>query len=77
MDNAIVSLDTAALKVVLGTPTATAPKWLCAKYPDILPVDIHASMPRSFASQQHYDFLKGLSVDFCAEADIAITALPG
>jgi len=44
------------LKVVLGTPTATPPKWLCEKYPDILPVDIHTGLRRGFGSRRHYDF---------------------
>jgi beta-galactosidase len=56
MDRAIETLGAAGLKVVLGTPTATPPKWLCAKYPDILPVDIHTGIPRSFGSRRHYDF---------------------
>jgi beta-galactosidase len=56
MDRAIETLGAAGLKVVLGTPTATPPKWLCAKYPDILPVDIHTGMARSFGSRRHYDF---------------------
>jgi beta-galactosidase GanA len=42
MDRAIDVLAAAGLKIVLGTPTATPPKWLCEKYPDILPVDIHS-----------------------------------
>jgi beta-galactosidase len=41
---------------VLGTPTATPPKWLCEKYPDILPVDIHSGQVRGFGSRRHYDF---------------------
>ena len=56
MDRAIEILGSAGLKVVLGTPTATPPKWLCAKYPDILPVDIHTGQVRGFGSRRHYDF---------------------
>jgi hypothetical protein len=33
-------------------PTATPPKWLCDKYPDILPVDIHTGHVRGFGSAQ-------------------------
>jgi hypothetical protein len=29
---------------------------LCAKYPDILPVDIHTGQVRGFGSRLHYDF---------------------
>lgn len=56
MDRAIETLGTAGLKVVLGTPTATPPKWLCEKCPDILPVDIHTGITRGFGSRRHYDF---------------------
>lgn len=56
MDRAIDTLGEAGLKVVLGTPTATPPKWLCEKYPDILPVDIHTGQRRDFGSRRHYDF---------------------
>ena len=56
MDRAIETLGAAGLRVVLGTPTATPPKWLCAKYPDILPVDIHTGITRGFGSRRHYDF---------------------
>ncbi|MFN3621146.1 beta-galactosidase [Sphingorhabdus sp.] len=56
MDRAIDTLGLAGLKVVLGTPTATPPKWLCEKYPDILPVDIHTGQVRRFGSRRHYDF---------------------
>lgn len=56
MDRAIGALGAAGLKIVLGTPTATPPKWLCEKYPDILPVDVHTGMTRGFGSRRHYDF---------------------
>ncbi len=56
MDRAIETLGAAGLKVVLGTPTATPPNWLCVKYPEILPVDIHTGMTRGFGSRRHYDF---------------------
>ena len=56
MDRAVETLGVAGLKVVLGTPTATPPKWLCVKYPGILPVDIHTGITRGFGSRRHYDF---------------------
>ncbi|MDG1243336.1 MAG: beta-galactosidase, partial [Porticoccaceae bacterium] len=37
LDEAILTLSNAGLKVVLGTPTATPPKWLIDQHPDILP----------------------------------------
>jgi beta-galactosidase len=56
MDRAIETLGGAGLKVVLGTPTATPPKWLCVKYPEILPVDVQTGLTRGFGSRRHYDF---------------------
>ena len=56
MDRAIETLGSAGLKVVLGTPTATPPKWLCVKYPEILPVDVSNGITRGFGSRRHYDF---------------------
>jgi beta-galactosidase len=43
------------LEVILGTPTATPPKWLVDAMPDMLPVDRHGR-PRGFASRRHYCF---------------------
>lgn len=56
MDRAIDTLGGAGLRIVLGTPTATPPKWLCDAYPDILPVDIRTGTTRGFGSRRHYDF---------------------
>lgn len=56
MDRAIDVLASAGLRVVLGTPTATPPKWLCEAYPEILPVDVHTGLTRGFGSRRHYDF---------------------
>ncbi|MCX7740854.1 MAG: beta-galactosidase, partial [Meiothermus sp.] len=39
LDEAIETLGQAGLKVVLGTPTATPPKWLIDRHPEILAVD--------------------------------------
>jgi beta-galactosidase len=55
-DNAIECLANAGLKVVLGTPTATPPKWLIDQCPDILPVHPDTGQTRSFGSRRHYDF---------------------
>ena len=35
---AIDTLGDAGLKLILGTPTATPPKWLVDKMPDMLPI---------------------------------------
>ena len=52
---AIDTLHGAGLKVVLGTPTATPPKWLVDEMPDMLPVGVDGSV-RGFGSRRHYDF---------------------
>jgi beta-galactosidase len=56
LDAAIESLTNAGLKVVMGTPTATPPKWLIDRYPEILPVDPDTGRTRGFGSRRHYDF---------------------
>lgn len=43
------------LGVVLGTPTATPPRWMLHKYPDMLAVD-KLGNPRKFGSRRHYCF---------------------
>ena len=55
LDRAIDVLGSAGLKVILGTPTATPPRWMLDKYPDMLAVDAHGR-PRKFGSRRHYDF---------------------
>ncbi len=52
---AIDTLHEAGLKVVLGTPTATPPKWLVDTMPDMLAVDAQGR-PRGFGSRRHYCF---------------------
>ncbi|MCX5496135.1 beta-galactosidase [Kaistia dalseonensis] len=55
LDRAIDTLGKAGLKVVLGTPTATPPKWLIDLYPDILPYGADGTV-RGFGSRRHYTF---------------------
>lgn len=55
MDRAIETLGSAGLKVVLGTPTATPPRWMLTKHPDMLAVDAQGK-ERGFGSRRHYDF---------------------
>ena len=55
LDEAIACLGQAGLKVVLGTPTATPPKWVVQKYPDMLAIDAQGQ-PRRFGSRRHYCF---------------------
>ena len=56
LDRSLATLASAGLKVVMGTPTATPPKWLCDLYPEILPVDPDTGRIRGFGSRRHYDF---------------------
>jgi beta-galactosidase len=55
LDRAIGVLGAAGLKVVLGTPTATPPRWMLTKHPDMLAVD-RDGRERGFGSRRHYDF---------------------
>ena len=55
LDRAIETLGTAGLKVVLGTPTATPPRWMLKRHPDMLAVDVEGR-PRKFGSRRHYCF---------------------
>ncbi|WP_424360920.1 beta-galactosidase [Methylocystis parvus] len=52
---AIDTLHAAGLHVVLGTPTATPPKWLVDAMPDMLARDAEGR-PRKFGSRRHYCF---------------------
>ncbi len=55
LDRAIAVLGDAGLKVVLGTPTATPPRWMLDRHPDMLAVDAEGR-PRGFGSRRHYCF---------------------
>ena len=55
LDEIIDILGTAGLSVVLGTPTATPPRWMLEKHPDMLAVD-KEGRPRKFGSRRHYCF---------------------
>ena len=48
-------LGRAGLKVVLGTPTATPPRWMLDRHPDMLAIDAQGR-PRKFGSRRHYCF---------------------
>ena len=53
LDRAIATLADAGLKIVLGTPSATPPRWMLDRFPDMLAVDA-ADQPRKFGSRRHY-----------------------
>ena len=55
LDRAMEILGSKGLKVVLGTPTATPPRWMIRKHPDMLAVD-DKGQTRGFGSRRHYDF---------------------
>lgn len=55
LQRAINCLHEAGLVVILGTPTATPPKWLVDQMPDMLAIDHHGRV-RGFGSRRHYCF---------------------
>ena len=55
LDRAVEALAGAGLRVVLGTPTATPPRWMLTRYPDMLAHDAEGR-PRGFGSRRHYCF---------------------
>ena len=55
LDRAIDTLGAAGLRVVLGTPTATPPRWMLDRHPDMLAHDADGR-PRGFGSRRHYCF---------------------
>jgi len=65
LERAIDTLHAAGLEVVLGTPTATPPRWLLERHPDMLAVDEHGRM-REFGSRRHYCFSSPSYRDECA-----------
>ena len=64
LDQAIETLGAAGLKVVLGTPTATPPRWILDKHPDMLAVDENGHA-RKFGSRRHYCFSHQGYVEEC------------
>ena len=55
LDDAVDTLATAGLKIVMCTPTATPPKWLIDEMPDMVAIDADGR-PRKFGSRRHYSF---------------------
>ncbi len=55
LDRAIDVLGRTGLQVILGTPTATPPRWMADKHPDMFAVDKEARV-RGFGSRRHYCF---------------------
>jgi beta-galactosidase len=55
LDRAVATLHAAGLGIIMGTPTATPPKWLVDRMPDMVPYDAQGR-PRGFGSRRHYCF---------------------
>lgn len=64
MDRVIETLGSAGLKVILGTPTATPPRWMLDKHPDMLAHDKEGRV-RKFGSRRHYCFSHPGYLDEC------------
>ncbi len=71
LDCAIDTLAAAGLEIILGTPTATPPKWLVDQMPDMVAID-EAGHPRRFGSRRHYCFSHA---GYRAECARIVTAL--
>jgi beta-galactosidase len=71
LDLAIETLHAQGLEIVLGTPTATPPKWLVDGDPQMLAVD-HHGRARQFGSRRHYCFSSPTYKGQCARI---VTAL--
>ncbi len=68
---AVDTLAENGLKVVLGTPTATPPKWLVDEMPGMLPVGSNGQV-RGFGSRRHYCFSH---LGYRAECERIVTQL--
>ncbi|MDD2972786.1 MAG: beta-galactosidase [Lachnospiraceae bacterium] len=55
MDEALDYFNQYGIKVVLCTPSATPPKWMTDRYPDIFQDDIHGNA-KIFGTRKHYCF---------------------
>ena len=58
LDHAIETLGSSGLQIVLGTPTATPPRWMLDKHPDMLARN-SSGIIRKFGSRRHYCFSHG------------------
>jgi beta-galactosidase len=55
LDRAVATLADAGLSIIMCTPTATPPKWLIDRMPDMVALDAQGQ-PRRFGSRRHYCF---------------------
>jgi beta-galactosidase len=71
LDRAVETLHKAGLGIIMGTPTATPPKWLVDQMPDMIAID-GEGRPRGFGSRRHYCFSHG---GYGGEAARIVTAM--
>ena len=76
LDQAVETLGAAGLSIVMGTPTATPPKWLVDAHPDMLALDVQGRV-RGFGSRRHYCFSSLTYRAECARIVEAIAARYG
>ncbi|RQH08981.1 beta-galactosidase [Paraburkholderia dinghuensis] len=76
LDEAIDTLANAGLKLVLGTPTASPPKWLIDAYPEVLPVRADG-VRWNFGSRRHYDVSSEIYRRECVRIVTAMAARYG
>lgn len=79
LDRAVDTLGAAGLQIIMGTPTATPPRWMIAKFPDMLAFDQNGH-PRRFGSRRHYCFshegYKSACVDIATDMATRYAHLP-
>lgn len=65
LDRAVATLARHELELIIGTPTASPPKWLVDAHPEILPVARDGSVMQ-FGSRRHYDISSPVYREHCA-----------
>ncbi|MFL9990521.1 beta-galactosidase [Paraburkholderia sediminicola] len=76
LDEAVETLAAVGLKLVLGTPTASPPKWLIDAHPDVLPVRADG-VRWNFGSRRHYDISSEIYRRECVRIVAAMAARYG
>lgn len=71
LERAVNVLHDAGLGIIMGTPTATPPKWLLDSMPDMVAYDANGQ-PRGFGSRRHYCFSHE---GYAKECDRIVSAL--
>ncbi|MEM9850861.1 MAG: beta-galactosidase [Pseudomonadota bacterium] len=71
LDRAVDVLTDAGLRVVMGTPTATPPRWMLDRHPDMLACDADGR-PRGFGARRHDCFSHA---GYAKDCDRIVTAM--